>query len=177
MPETDIKTTNSNLDKQVCVELARDENVDVSSLSPKPSTSEYEAHSDADLETDESLNGCFKPREPSEWPDTITDNERQIIVRMGLHGESDLQAMAENLPSDLEGKKFPSYLLYTETLNGREKLARDYLVSSKTGCLFCAPCRVYISETGTKQKLSTLATVSYTHLDVYKRQLTKRKLA
>lgn len=56
----------------------------------------------------------------------LTGNERQIIAQMGLHGESDLQAMAKNLLFDLERMKFPSYLLYTEALNSWEKLARDY---------------------------------------------------
>lgn len=33
MPETAIKTTNSNLDKKVNIELAHEENVDISSFS------------------------------------------------------------------------------------------------------------------------------------------------
>lgn len=167
MPEIAIKTMNSNLDKKVNVKLAHEENVAVSILVlTKTKTSDsrmcilpetentttfslyktctkvvkYETHSDAGLEPDKSLNDYFNPREPSEWPDTITGNECQIIAQMGLHGESDLQAMAENLLFDLEGMKFPSYLLYTKALNSWEKLARDYLVSSKTKCLFCGPC-------------------------------------
>lgn len=82
----------------------------------------------------------------------------QIIVRRDLHSESDLQAVDINLLSDLEENKFPSYLLYTKTLNGWEKLVGDYLASSKIGCLFCAPCRAYMSETGTKHRFSTLPT-------------------
>lgn len=95
-----------------------------------PQTVECEAHLDSSIES-----GSFNSRGPSECSDTITDNERLITVQMGLHGELELKAMAENLPFDLEGNTFLSYWLYTKNIKRTGK-ARKRLFSSLKYRLF-----------------------------------------
>lgn len=101
----------------------------------------------------------FNPKDPSAWPRYVTDHDKQLIVKYGLNTGTKLTEMATSLPKDVEDHVFPVYLLHKNAPNGREKLARDWLMASgETNALFCGPCRLFSSDSQTKHKASYLIT-------------------
>ena len=79
----------------------------------------------------------FNPKNPEEWPKKLSDADRQLIVKLGLLSETELNKMANNLSKDKEGHSFPKSLIYSNSLGGREKLPRDWLSATPqlTNCI------------------------------------------
>lgn len=101
----------------------------------------------------------FNPKNPEEWPKKLSDADRQLIVKLGLLSETELNKMANNLSKDKEGHSFPKSLIYSNSLGGREKLPRDWLSASPTTHkLYCAPCRLFVSSTSDISHTSYLST-------------------
>lgn len=101
----------------------------------------------------------FNPKNPEEWPKKLSDADRQLIVKLGLLSETELNKMANNLSKDKEGYSFPKSLIYSNSLGGREKLPRDWLSASPTTHkLYCAPCRLFVSSTSDISHTSYLST-------------------
>ena len=61
--------------------------------------------------------------DPGLWPEKLSDHDREIIVKkLATVTQTDLTLI---MPKDSEGRKFPEYLQYTKSTNGREKQKRD----------------------------------------------------
>ena len=92
-------------------------------------------------------------------PQTTTDD--YFLLKLNFNVEAQLQTVAKNICTDIEGRKFPSYLpvLHTKTLNECEMLPRDHLISSsKIVTLYCAPCQIFLPGSQPKQQISSLTT-------------------
>lgn len=74
----------------------------------------------------------FNPKNPEEWPKILSDANRQLIAKLGLLGETQLNKIANNFSKDKEGHSFPKSLVYSNSLGGQEKLPRDWLSASPT---------------------------------------------
>lgn len=72
----------------------------------------------------------FNLKDPSSWPQQVTDHEKQLIVKYDLYTETKLKEIITNLPKDIEGHVFSTYLFHTNALNAHKKLLRDWLIAS-----------------------------------------------
>lgn len=74
---------------------------------------------DEELESRQSNLDQFLPEDPGLWPDKLTNDQRDTIVRrLASKGTEKTNKMP---PKDMEGKPFPIYLEFVKSANGREK--------------------------------------------------------
>lgn len=66
--------------------------------------------------------------DPGLWPEKLTDHDRDIIVKKLATATQ--RSLSLIMPKDSDGRKFPEYLEYTKSTNGREKQKRDWLMYS-----------------------------------------------
>ena len=63
------------------------------------------------------------------------------------------------MPKDSDGKKFPEYLEYTKSTNGREKQKRDWLMYSESvRAIYCVHCMLFSCDGLKKPSASALNT-------------------
>ncbi len=95
--------------------------------------------------------------DPGLWPERLTDHEREVIVRkLATASQIDLVIV---MPKDSEGKKFPEYLQFSKSANGREKQKRDWLTYSPSmDALYCVPCMLFSHDDLRKASTSALNT-------------------
>lgn len=84
----------------------------------------------------------FLTTDPGLYPERFTDREREVIIRkLATASQTDLKTI---MSKDSEGKKFPKYLQFSKSANGREKQKRDWLAYSPTiDSLHCVPCMLF----------------------------------
>lgn len=83
------------------------------------------------------------PEDPALWPGNLTNEERETVVHRFANKDGGNIITAK----DKEGKPFPSYLQFSKSANGREKIRRDWLICSESGnTLHCIPCLLFSHE-------------------------------
>lgn len=108
-----------------------------------PST-RVEGQSEASSEKEEGecgVGGAHSPDylNPALWPARMGDTDKVNIV-CAMSKRIPFSEMAKTLASDAEGREFPHYLTYSTSLNGWERIDRDWIVYSRTKeALFSLP--------------------------------------
>lgn len=99
--------------------------------------------------------GDFLTIDPGLWPKRFTDREREVIIgKLATASQTDLKTI---MPKDSEGKKFPEYLQFSKSANGREKQKRDWLTYSPSmDSLYCVPCMLFSQDDLRKTSTSAL---------------------
>jgi hypothetical protein len=102
---------------------------------------------------------AFDPKNPYEWPETLSDVQRQFVVQHGLYNETKLRDIFGSLNKDCADRHFSTFLLYSSSLNGREQTLRDWLTSNKkTSLVHCLPCCLFSLSKNPKNNVSYLTT-------------------
>lgn len=69
----------------------------------------------------------FNPKNIEDWPKKISDADCQLIVKLCLLSENELNKMANTLSKIKKGNSFPMSLIYSNSSGGHAKLPRDWL--------------------------------------------------